>query len=69
LENGLGLTHIAATMNSFPVRYLNTFLTLLLKRVIVAVRQSYDKGNGIGYSLKVKAKSDEKISTILSSMP
>lgn len=69
LENGLGLTHIAATMNSFPVRYLNTFLTLLLKRVIVAVRQGYDKGNGIGYSLKVKAKSDEKISTILSSMP
>lgn len=66
-------------MNSFPVRFLNTLLSLLLfvspwvweklKRVIVAVRQGYDKGNGISYSLKVKAKSDEKIYTILSSIP
>lgn len=30
LEYGLGLTYIAATMNSFPVRYLNTLLSLLL---------------------------------------
>lgn len=67
-KNRLVLTHLAATMNSFPVRDLNTFLTLLIKRVIVAVRQGYDKGNEISYSLKVKAKSDEKISTILSSM-
>ena len=56
-------------MNSFSVRYLNTFLTLFLKRVIVAIRQGHDKGNGIGYSFKVKAKSDEKISTILWIMP
>lgn len=39
------------------------------KRVIVAVRQGYEKGYGISYSLKVKAKSDEKIYTILSSIP
>ena len=69
IGNWLELIRIAATMNSFHVRGLNTLLTLLLKRVISAVRQGYDEGNGISYSLKVKAKSDENISTVLSSMP